>query len=90
MAIAVVAIVHGVKRHHSYRPALVFALGLLFIVLGHFVLNHRHESGHTQLDATDIASTAFSVAGGLCLVAFHILNIRLQRKCTCSHCRSGH
>jgi len=90
IAIAIVAIVHGIKRHHSYKPALVFALGLCFIVMGHFVLNHRHETRNAHLDLIDVASTAFSVLGGLSLVAFHVLNNRLQRKCSCRHCRTGH
>lgn len=78
------ALVHGIRRHHSKIPATVFVLGIASIVaswlIGHgvsreHILEHRHES---------LASTIFAVAGGLLVVAFHLLNQRFQhRGCGC-------
>jgi hypothetical protein len=28
----------------------------------------------------------FATLGGLCLVTFHIVNLRMQRGCECGHC----
>lgn len=88
VAIASIAIFHGIRRHHSYKPALVFVLGLAFVVLGHFVFRHQHVKDH-PLDTVDILSTFFSVGGGLCFVLFHVLNLRLQHTCGCKHCTTG-
>lgn len=89
VAIASIAIWHGIRKHHSYKPALVFVLGLVFVVLGHFVIHHEHVGSH-PLDNVDIASTFFSVAGGLCFVLFHVLNQRMGNSCGCEHCSTGH
>jgi hypothetical protein len=88
LAVGGVAIWHGVKRHHSYRPALLFASGVGLIVLKHFIWKeHVHEAGfHLE----DIPSTLVSVAAGACLIGFHIWNMRLQHRCACDHCRTGH
>lgn len=85
--IGLVAIVHGHKKHHSIVPALIFVLALVFIVVGHFVVQHAHgEVGHAQWDLDQIVSTTSSVLGGLCLVLFHYVNQRMQQKCGCKHC----
>jgi drug/metabolite transporter (DMT)-like permease len=89
VAIASIAIWHGIRKHHSYKPALVFVMGLVFVVLGHFVIHHEHTTSH-PLDPVDIVSTFFSVGGGLCFVLFHVLNLRMGRSCGCKHCSTGH
>ena len=89
VSIAAIAIVHGIRKHHSYKPAMVFVLGLFCVVMGHFVLRHDHSVGQTDVHTADIFSTVFSVCGGLCFVIFHVLNLRLQHQCGCKHCTTG-
>jgi hypothetical protein len=79
VSIASIAIYHGRKVHHSYLPAAVFTLGLVSVVIGHFILPH---------DGSKL-STVFSVAGGLCFVGFHLLNMKMAATCGCDHCRTG-
>jgi MerC mercury resistance protein len=68
------ALVHGVRKHHSYRPALVFILGMGSLLVSHFILDHD-----------TLAGSLTSAFGGLCLVSFHILNQRLGHSCkTCT------
>jgi hypothetical protein len=68
------ALVHGIRRHHSYWPALVFALGMVCLLVSHFIV--AHES---------LAGSLISAFGGLCLVGFHLLNQRLGHPCqTCT------
>jgi len=88
VGIASIAIFHGIRKHHSYKPAMVFVLGLTFVVLGHFVLRHHHTLNH-PMDSMEFFSTFFSVAGGLCFVLFHVVNLRLQHTCGCKHCATG-
>lgn len=82
------AVWHGIRAHHSYIPASVFVMGLFFIVLGHFVFRHSHGTGGAEDPFTHAASVTFSVLGGLSLVAFHTLNLRLQKggHCGCNAC----
>ncbi len=88
VSVGSLAVWHGIRAHHSYLPASVFVLGLLFIVLGHFVFRHAHQAGEIENPVTHAASVAFSVLGGLSLVTFHVLNMKLQRDggCGCSVC----
>jgi hypothetical protein len=88
VVVGIFAIWHGHKRHHSVRPAFIFVLGLLFIVLGHFALGHGRVV--TVWTGERVLSTIFTVMGGLCLVLFHVVNIRMQRACGCQHCRERH
>jgi hypothetical protein len=81
VTIGVVALVHGHRKHHSIVPALVFVTGLASLLSGHFFFGHDHDH------APQPFPTAFNVVGGLCLVAFHVLNQRLQHRCSCDHCR---
>ncbi len=80
------AIVHGIRKHHSYIPALIFVLGITCIAISHFVFPHSHD-GKAPADAMHGLSTLFSVLGGLCLVSFHVVNLRMQHgcKCGCEH-----
>jgi hypothetical protein len=75
------AIFHGVKRHHSWLPAGIFVLGLLFVAISHFVFPHHHRVG-----AASGWGTVFSVLGGLCLVSFHLVNLKMQKGCSCTTC----
>ena len=60
------AVRQGLRKHGRLGPSALFLAGLLSIVLGHFVLGHESVLG-----------TILSVAGGLSLVTFHILNRRV-------------
>jgi hypothetical protein len=79
------AIVHGVRNHHSYLPALIFAFGIACIAVSHFALPHVH-SANEPLTAGHIATTVFAVLGGLSLVSFHLVNQKLQKGCACGKC----
>lgn len=89
VTVATIAIWHGVKKHHSWRPAMVFVFGLACVVMGHFVLHHEHAVNETEIHMLDIFSTIFSVCGGICFVLFHVMNLRLQHQCGCKHCTTG-
>lgn len=80
LAIAAVALVHGICKHHSFKPAIVFGIGIASMTIGHFAFKHEHTAG-----TLNIVGTGFAVGGGLCLVAFHCLNLRLAAKCRCNH-----
>jgi hypothetical protein len=69
------ALVHGVRKHHSYRPALVFILGMGSLLVSHFILGHD-----------SLAGSLTSAFGGVCLVTFHILNQRMGHSCTTCTC----
>lgn len=75
------AVRHGIRRHHSWIPAMVFVLGLGCIATSHFAFEHAHSGERGSL-----GSVVFAVAGGLCLTAFHIVNSRLAHRCGCN-CR---
>lgn len=70
VAVGLAAAIHGLKRHGSFRPALLFLLGLTLILVAHFGFGHE---GHT------IVSGILSALGGLSLVLFHLVNQRLGR-----------
>jgi hypothetical protein len=73
-------------------PALFYIAGLAAILFAHFEdfshgLPVHSEHRHSGL------TTALSVAGGLCFVMFHVLNLRMQHSsdCTCPiHADPGH
>jgi drug/metabolite transporter (DMT)-like permease len=66
---------HGIKRHHSWVPASVFASGIGLIVGSHFVL----ESGSFQP-----VGIVMAILGGLAVGGFHFVNRRMQhRGCNC-------
>ena len=70
------AMIHGVRKHGSFVPALFYVTGLVAIVSAHYSeFTHGfpiHEHQHSP------AATWLSVLGGSCFVLFHILNLRLQ------------
>lgn len=77
LSVASIAIFTGMRKHRSWRPAGLFLLGVTSIVISHFVLNHESKDLTTRL-----MTTTFAVTGGVLLVSFHILNLRLQAKCS--------
>jgi hypothetical protein len=78
VVVGVAAVWHGSKRHHSVIPALMFVTGLACWLTSHFAFGHG-----------TIGGTVFSVAGGLCLVSFHVLNQRMAHVCGCG-CKHNH
>jgi MerC mercury resistance protein len=85
------AVRHGIRQHHSYWPAAVFSFGIACVTLGHFFLRHVHRDGVYESFWTHNGHTVFMIMGGLSLVCFHILNIRLQRTggCGCGSCQAA-
>lgn len=73
-----IAVWHGKRIHRSFVPAVIFTLGIASILVGHFGFDHGDESRSG-------IGTIFSVLGGLAVVAFHLLNWRLQRDRKCCH-----
>ena len=69
------ALVHGARHHRSFVPALFFVVGLAA-----FGASHAIEHMSPKLLA---ARTVLNVAGGMCLVLFHVFNLRLQRARHC-------
>lgn len=64
------AVVHGVRRHGSYRPAVLFAIGLTAIVVAQLL--------HARYEMT-LAHGLLSATGGVFLVLFHLMNQRMAR-----------
>lgn len=80
IVVGVIALWHGSRFHRSFVPALFFIGGLAFIALGHFVFGGvRDAHGHIH------GPSWFNVAGGICLVMFHTVNLRLQHQRGCCH-----
>ncbi|CAN5347131.1 MerC domain-containing protein [soil metagenome] len=69
------AVYHGNQKHHSIVPAVIFCTGMLFILSAHFVFHHESAGG-----------AICSVLGGLTLISFHWVNLKLQRGCSCGSC----
>ena len=91
LSVGATAVVHGMRKHHSVAPALIFLAGLLMFLIGHFALGHSHAAAADEAwGPIRIAQVTLSVAGGLCIVLFHVVNLRMQKKCGCNHCRTGH
>lgn len=83
LGVGAIAIVHGVRKHHSVLPALVFLLGVGLIAFGHLGFRHVHGG---QVESDRILSAVFSIGGAICLVLFHVLNQQLRHRCACEHC----
>jgi hypothetical protein len=81
LLVGISAIRHGIKSHKSYVPALFFITGLLSIAVGHYSIFAEAAEGHKHVHGG--SATFFSVFGGLSLVLFHILNLRLQKAKRC-------
>ncbi len=72
------AVVHGIRKHGSFVPSLFFVGAIVCIVMSHFVFGHDHINP---------VGTVFAVAGGLAMVAFHLLNQRFHHHCDCRRCQ---
>ena len=84
------AIIHGIKKHHSAVPALIFVAGLLMFLIGHFAFGHSHVHAAAEpWSPIRVTQVTLSVVGGLCLAMFHVVNLRMQKNCTCDHCQTG-
>ena len=76
LSVASIAIFAGIRRHHSLVPAGFFLCGVFAILMSHVVLDHESKD-----IAVRIATTTFAVLGGVFLVTFHVVNLRLLRRC---------
>ena len=86
LSVGTMAIVHGVRKHHSLGPALIFVAGIAMFLLGHFAFGHSHVATAAPWSANRVAQVTLSVLGGLCIVLFHVVNLRMQKGCACKHC----
>lgn len=82
------ALYHGHRKHHSLVPGMIFAFGIGCMLVSHLVFRHDHAHDHPELafDAAHLPSTLLNVLAGLSLVAFHVVNNRMQHSCGSVHC----
>ncbi len=85
LSVGTLAVVHGVRKHHSAIPALFYVAGLSALLISHFAFPHVHKEGVED----NLSAHLFSALGGICLVTFHILNQRKANQCGCNHCSTG-
>ncbi|MEO8209027.1 MAG: MerC domain-containing protein [bacterium] len=81
---------HGYINHHKrIYPFLIFALGLLIIILGHrFFHNHSHLETTGNIELNQIDSIYFFIAplGAILIGLSHFINRKLSKtskKCPC-------
>ena len=89
LTVGIAALIHGHRKHHSMVPALIFTAGLCLIAASHFVGHSHDHAGHAH-HAPNPLATALTVAGGLLVVLFHVVNQRMQHRCGGQHCRHDH
>lgn len=84
ISVGAIALWHGIRRHHSYLPALFYVGGIIAILIAHgrHLIEGEFAHRHSGMD------TVLSVAGGLCFVLFHVMNLRMQHihergECAC-------
>lgn len=82
VAIGGLAVWQGYRRHRSWLPMSLYVGGLLLVVIGHFVVGHRHAGPDNRL-----VTSLLAASGGLILVVFHIVNLRLGHRCQVCHPR---
>ena len=85
VSLGITALVHGVRKHHSLAPALIFSVGMLCLLVSKIAFDHGLVAG--PLKPSDYIHTALNVIAGTCLVTFHVVNQRLQKNCGlhCNH-----
>ena len=66
----------GYQKHHSWRPALIFASGIILIVVSHLMTESVDHKG------VNLLAVGLSIAAGCTLVAFHLVNRRLIKSCS--------
>lgn len=92
IVVGVTAIIHGWRHHGSILPAVIFVTGLAMIAMSHFVFGHGHQNAIHKVHPSSIWATITAVAGGTCLVLFHVVNQWMRHKsCGCVHSKDcGH
>lgn len=93
LSVGLIALVHGIRKHGSWGPSSLYALGSLAVISvhAHLLEDLMHHEHHQHSAWT----TALSVMAGLCFVGFHVWNLRLQHRhderCSCHHpvCEHG-
>lgn len=71
------AVVQGYRKHRSLLPMSLYVGGLFFVVFGHFLTgDHSHSNA---------ATTLVAVTGGLLMMTFHVVNLRMQHRCSVCH-----
>ena len=85
VSLGITALVHGLRKHHSLAPAMIFSVGMVCLLVSKTAFGHDHHA--VPENAADYAHTALNVMAGLCLVTFHVVNQRLQKSCGlhCNH-----
>lgn len=89
VTVGLAALIHGHRRHHSMIPAWIFVLGIGLLIVRQFAFPHSHDSTEVA-SGGELAKTIVSVAAGLALVAFHLVNQRMQHQCGGKHCSHHH
>lgn len=87
VTVGLAALIHGHRRHHSMIPAWIFVLGITLLIVRQFAFPHSHDG---EVAAAGLAETVVSVSAGLALVAFHVVNQRMQHQCGGKHCSHQH
>lgn len=77
ITIGAFAIYAGYQHHRSFKPGLLYLAGIGLVAVSHFVIG-RHDHAAAQ---ENLLTTILSVAGGLSLVSFHIVNTKMSRAC---------
>lgn len=82
------AVVHGIRKHHDWRPSLLYIAGIAFLLGSHFVFGHQHLTDHDgpHEAKNQPLATVTAVLAGLSFVTFHVVNARKQRACRCETC----
>ena len=78
MVVGSFAIYSGFKKHRSCIPAAIFCFAIMVLILAHAVPAIK----------ASLLGTVLAVSGGLILVAFHLVNHRLPKRCECEHCQA--
>lgn len=78
------AVWQGYRRHRSLLPMSLYVGGLFLVVMAHFVVGHG-TAGHGNRMVTSV----LAASGGLMLVVFHLVNMRLGHRCGVCHPRDG-
>ena len=76
------AAIRGYRLHRTWWTGLLFGAGLTLVATGH--LATESQPAHTL----ELVGHLLSAAGGLTLVAFHVLNAKLTKShaCSCKAC----
>jgi hypothetical protein len=70
LVFGVFAIRSGFRKHGKYWPIGLFLGGALLIASSHLLFSHQHVLPMSRI---------VSIAGAICLIAFHVVNHRLAK-----------